>query len=185
MSAKPNPSGRGRQFPADQCRRSPSIVPPSRAGPQAYRQSSDLVGRDQKSTFRCLPGASVSRSNPRKASRGKPLNGDAPMLPRSMYPVILILPGCPHPRTECCCQPVAAMMPAIVVPVRSCSIATTCAFLVPARVFPLPSSARPLAAGDSYTRRGRCRRYRRIGGYRVFRQEMAEAQLIDGNRASL
>jgi hypothetical protein len=38
------------------------------------------------------------------------------------------------PRTECCCQPVAAMMAAIVVPARSRSIATTCACLVPARV---------------------------------------------------
>jgi hypothetical protein len=37
------------------------------------------------------------------------------------------------PRTECCCQPVAAMMAGIVVPVRSCSIAMTCAFLLPAR----------------------------------------------------
>src|SRR5215467_7051249 len=38
------------------------------------------------------------------------------------------------PRTECCCQPVAAMMAAIVVPDRSRSIARTCAFLVSARV---------------------------------------------------
>jgi hypothetical protein len=38
------------------------------------------------------------------------------------------------PRTECCCQPVAAMMAAIVVPARSCSIATICALLLPARV---------------------------------------------------
>src|ERR1700752_5115433 len=37
------------------------------------------------------------------------------------------------PRTECCCQPVAAMMAAVVAPARSCSIATTRAFLVPAR----------------------------------------------------
>src|SRR6516165_11755175 len=44
------------------------------------------------------------------------------------------------PRTECCCQPVAAMMAAIVVPARSRSIATTCAFLVPARVLGAPEA---------------------------------------------
>src|SRR6516225_3218165 len=51
------------------------------------------------------------------------------------------------PRTECCCQPVAAMMAAIVVPARSRSIATTCAFLVPARVLGGAPEAAPTGTG--------------------------------------
>ena len=51
------------------------------------------------------------------------------------------------PRTECCYQPVAVMMAAIVVPARSRSIATTCAFLVPARVLGGAPEAAPTGTG--------------------------------------
>jgi hypothetical protein len=43
------------------------------------------------------------------------------------------------PRTECCCQPVACIIAAIVVPVGDSSMAITCACLeVASALFPAP-----------------------------------------------
>src|SRR6516162_3913975 len=64
-----------------------------------------------------------------------------------LKPSFLRMTPARKPRTECCCQPVAVMMAAIVVPARSCSIATTCAFLVPARVLGGAPDAVPMGTG--------------------------------------
>src|SRR6185436_14985558 len=52
----------------------------------------------------------------------------------SFNPSLLRTTPARKPRTECCCQPVAAMMAATVAPARSRSIVMTCAFLVPVRI---------------------------------------------------
>ena len=69
--------------------------------------------------------------------------GRALIGPGALRPSFLRTTPARKPRTECCCQPVAAMMAAIVVPARSWSIATTCACLVPARVLASTPEAAP------------------------------------------